>query len=187
MKPNYKTQIVKLAIAGVLIALGAVLSGTFSFPIGTVKCAPFQHMINVLAGVILGPWYAVGMAFITSLLRLANGTGTLFAFPGSMIGALCCGLAFRYILAKKSMAVRIPIAVAGEVIGTGLIGAMATYPIALFILGNTETTLFANIIPFLVSTAVGSAIAAVLLTALLKTGIIAKLNGSGLSGSKEQK
>lgn len=172
MKPNYKTQIVKLAIAGVLIALGAVLSGTFSFPIGATKCAPFQHMVNVLAGVILGPWYAVGMAFITSLLRIANGTGTLFAFPGSMIGALCSGLAFRYILNKKPIEVRIPVAVIGEVFGTGIIGAMATYPIAVFILGNTDTTLYANIIPFLVSTAVGSVIAAILVFALAKTGVI---------------
>ncbi len=172
MKPNYKTQIVKLAIAGVLIALGAVLSGTFSFPIGSVKCAPFQHMINVLAGIILGPWYAVAMAFITSLLRIANGTGTLFAFPGSMIGALCCGLAFRYLFTKRPLAARIPIAVAGEVIGTGIIGAMATYPIAVFILGNSDTTLFANVIPFLVSTAVGSAIAAVLVFSLSRAGVI---------------
>ena len=81
---NKKVSIQKLAIAGVLIALSVVLSG-FSIPIGASKCFPIQHMVNVIAGTLLGPWYAVGMAFITSLIRLIMGTGTLLAFPGSMV------------------------------------------------------------------------------------------------------
>ena len=66
---NKKVSIQKLAISGVLIALAVVLSG-FSIPIGASKCFPIQHMVNVIAGTLLGPWYAVGMAFVTSLIRL---------------------------------------------------------------------------------------------------------------------
>ena len=85
-------NIKKLTLAGLLIALGVACS-TFSFPVGASRCSPVQHMVNVLAAVLLGPAYGVGMAFVTSLLRIAMGTGTLLAFPGSMVGALLCGLA----------------------------------------------------------------------------------------------
>ena len=83
----------KLALAGILVAVGIVCS-PLSIPVGASKCAPVQHFINILGGVFLGPGYAVGMAFVTSLLRNLMGTGTLLAFPGSMCGALLCGLVF---------------------------------------------------------------------------------------------
>lgn len=70
----------KLAIAGVLIAVGVVCS-PLNFPVGASKCFPVQHLINIIASVFLGPFYGVIMAFITSLLRLATGMGTLLAFP----------------------------------------------------------------------------------------------------------
>ena len=66
---NKKISIQKLAIAGVLIALAVALSGIY-IPIGASKCFPIQHLVNVIAGTILGPWYAVAMAFITSLIRV---------------------------------------------------------------------------------------------------------------------
>ena len=156
---NKKVSIQKLAISGVLIALAVVLSG-FSIPIGASKCFPIQHMVNVIAGTLLGPWYAVGMAFVTSL-----------AFPGSMVGALCCGLAFRYIFPKWSFAKRVPIAFLGEIIGTGILGAMAAFPIATFVMGK-EAALFTYVIPFGVSTVGGALIASVLMFALAKTGVI---------------
>ena len=152
------------------IALAVVLSG-FSIPIGASKCFPIQHMVNVIAGTLLGPWYAVGMAFVTSLIRLIMGTGTLLAFPGSMVGALCCGLAFRYIFPKWSFAKRVPIAFLGEIIGTGILGAMAAFPIATFVMGK-EAALFTYVIPFGVSTVGGALIASVLMFALAKTGVI---------------
>ena len=58
----------KLALAGILVAVGIVCS-PLSIPVGASKCAPIQHFINILGGVFLGPGYAVGMAFVTSLLR----------------------------------------------------------------------------------------------------------------------
>ena len=99
------------------------------------------------------------------------GTGTLLAFPGSMVGALCCGLAFRYIFPKWSFAKRVPIAFLGEIIGTGILGAMAAFPIATFVMGK-EAALFTYVIPFGVSTVGGALIASVLMFALAKTGVI---------------
>ena len=77
----------KLAIAGILTAL-AVIGGTLSIPIGFTRCCPMQSIVNVLAAVFVGPWYGLGMAFCTSVIRNLLGTGTLMAFPGSMCGAL---------------------------------------------------------------------------------------------------
>lgn len=167
---NKKISIQKLTLAGVLIALGVVLS-TFSIPIGASRCFPIQHMVNVIAGTVLGPWYAAAMAFITSLIRVMMGTGTLLAFPGSMVGALCCGLAFKYLFTKHSFVKRIPIAFLGEIIGTGILGAMAAYPIATLVMGK-EAALFSYVIPFGVSTLGGALIASVLVFALAKTGVL---------------
>ena len=89
------TNMKKLALAGILIAVGVACS-PFYIPVGASKCFPIQHMVNVLAAVVLGPYYGVAMAFVTSLLRLAMGTGSILAFPGSMCGALLCGLVYHY-------------------------------------------------------------------------------------------
>lgn len=150
-----KLNIKKLALAGMMIALGVCLS-TFSIPIGASKCFPVQHLLNVLAGVFLGPGYAVGFSFCTAFLRNLIGTGTLLAFPGSMVGAFCCAFLYKY--SKK-----IPMALAGEVVGTGILGGMLCYPVAKLLLGNAEAALFTYVVPFLISTLGGSLIAAILL------------------------
>ena len=84
----------KLTIAGVLVAV-AVVGSLFSVPVLGAKCSPVQHMVNVLGAVLLGPGYAVGMAFAAALIRNLLGLGSLLAFPGSMIGALPCVLPDR--------------------------------------------------------------------------------------------
>ena len=92
MKQTTNTK--KLALAGVLTAL-AIVGSFLSFPIAGSKCAPVQHMVNIFAAVLLGPGWGVGIAFCASLLRNILGIGSLMAFPGSMIGALCCGLVYK--------------------------------------------------------------------------------------------
>ena len=85
MNETNKTK--KLALAGVLTAL-AVVGSFLSIPVAGSKCAPVQHMVNILAAVTLGPGWGVGIAFCASLLRNILGLGSLMAFPGSMVGAL---------------------------------------------------------------------------------------------------
>ena len=109
---NDRTQ--KLALAGVFCAL-AVVGSLFSFPVFGSKCAPVQHMVNVLCGVLLGPGYSVGVAFTAALLRNLLGLGSLLAFPGGMCGALLCGLAYRRTHS-------LPAALLGEVFGTSVLG-----------------------------------------------------------------
>ena len=81
-----KTNIHKLVFAAVLVAL-AVVGSLVSFPIGASKCAPVQHLVNIIGAVFLGPAWAVGVGFTAALLRNLLGLGSLLAFPDSMVGA----------------------------------------------------------------------------------------------------
>ena len=158
-----KAEVKKIVVAAMFVALAVSLS-TFSFPIGASKCFPIQHMVNVLCAVFLGPWYGVLVAFCTSLIRNLLGTGTLLAFPGSMVGALCCGLVYK--MSKKF----IPTYIA-EIFGTGILGALLAFPVASLVMGK-EAALFTYVIPFLVSTTGGTVIAAFLITVLYKSHAI---------------
>lgn len=159
----------KLAVAGMMTALGVVLS-TFYIPVGVSKCFPVQHLLNVLAGIFLGPWYALGFSFCAALIRNLMGTGSLLAFPGSMVEAFLCGMLYQRV--KK-----VPAAVAGEVIGTGIIGGILCYPVARFLMGNAEAALFTYVLPFLISTLGGSALAAILLITLYQSKAVGVLRG----------
>ena len=153
------TRTRKLTLAGILVAV-AVLGGLFSFPVLGSRCAPVQHLVNILAAVLLGPVWAVGVAFAASLLRNIAGLGSLMAFPGSMIGALACGLAYHYTK-------RLGITCIAEALGTGILGALAAYPVAAFLMGLTPASYTVYIVPFLLSTGAGSILAYVLLRFLL--------------------
>ena len=162
----------KLALAGILCAV-AVAGSLLSFPVFGSRCAPVQHMVNVLCAVFLGPWYGVGVAFTASLLRNLLGVGSVLAFPGSMCGALLCGLLFWK---TRSLTA----ALAGEVLGTSLLGGLAAYPLALAFLGQKagELAYTAYIIPFLISTAAGSLLAGVLVFALKRSGALRSMGAA---------
>ena len=162
----------KLAVAGILCAV-AVVGSMFSFPVFGSKCAPVQHMVNILCAVFLGPWYGVGAAFVASLLRNLLGLGSLLAFPGSMCGALLCGVAYW-----KSK--NLPVTLAAEVFGTGIIGGLLAWPVAILFMGKAagDVAFYAYIVPFLISTVGGSIIAGVILFALEKNGTLKKMQNS---------
>lgn len=157
----------KIAITAMMAAI-AVVGSTFSFPIFGSKCAPVQHMVNVLCAVFLGPWYGLAAAFIASVIRNLLGLGTLLAFPGSMCGALLSGLLYRKFQT-------LPAAYAGEVFGTAVIGGILAFPIARLVMGNAGAALFTFVVPFLVSTAGGTAIAALITGVMKGTGVMALL------------
>ena len=70
---------------------------------------------------------------------------------------------------------KLPFAYAGEVIGTGIIGGMLSYPVAVLIMGNQSAALFTFVVPFLVSTCGGTILAAVIMLSMAKAGVLAKL------------
>ncbi len=156
----------KLCFAGILCAV-AVVGSLFYIPVFGSKCVPVQHMVNILCAVILGPFYGVSVAFCASIIRNLLGIGSLMAFPGSMFGALLCGLAFW-----KSK--NIPLTLIAEVFGTAILGGLCAYPIAILFMGMQagEIAFYAYVVPFLISTAGGAILSAVLLGVLKNTGIL---------------
>ena len=153
----------KLILSALLISIGVVTAHIISIPVGVAKAFPIQHTINVLSAILLGPLYAVINAFIISILRNTLGLGSLLAFPGSMVGALMAGLMYKSI--RNNFA-----ALAGEVIGTGIIGAILAFPIAKFVLGSGATA-FAFVLPFAASSIVGAIIGYL----IIKTNVFSKL------------
>ena len=163
-----KTNIHKLVFAAVLVAL-AVVGSLVSFPIGASKCAPVQHLVNIIGAVFLGPAWAVGVGFTAALLRNLLELGSLLAFPGSMVGAFVAGMLYKYI--KK-----LPAAYVGELFGTSVLGGLLAYPV-----GAPAAAITVYILPFFVSCAGGTVLAIVIVTALKK----AKVFDNFLGFSKE--
>ncbi|WP_338469383.1 energy coupling factor transporter S component ThiW [Niallia sp. XMNu-256] len=155
MKKTYK-----LTLTAMFVAIGTLTSHLIYIPIGFTKVFPIQHFINVLSAVILGPGYAVLQAFSISLFRNLMGTGSIFAFPGSIIGAFLA--AYFYQKSKK-----IGFAFFGEVVGTGILGGLACYPIAKLLLGQ-EAAIFGFVPAFIISSLAGSMFGFMILSVLLK-------------------
>lgn len=166
---NKRNRTSRLTLASILCAV-AVAGSTLSFPVLGSKCAPVQHMVNVVCGVLLGPGYAVGAALCASLIRNLLGLGSLLAFPGSMCGAALCSLAFQK--SGKTVA-----AVLGEVVGTGILGGLLAYPVAVLFMGVSagSVAFYAYVVPFLVSTAVGAAASGLLVAYLDRGGLLAAM------------
>ena len=81
-KQDEKDYSVRLFTYTALFAVLAVLGSFIHFPIGPVKVFPFQHAINVVAGIMNRSLVWDVGCFLAALVRLMLGTGTLFAFPG---------------------------------------------------------------------------------------------------------
>jgi energy-coupling factor transport system ATP-binding protein len=154
-----------VAYAVVLAAIAAAL-GQLSIPLPLgAKPAPAQHMVNVLAAVLLGPWWAVLVAFTAAVIRNALGSGSPLAFPGGMIGALLAGLAWR---ATRN----IWAAAAGEIVGTGILAALVSAALVAPAIMGREMAMTALVVPFLLSTVVGTAIGVAALFALRSAGVL---------------
>ncbi len=138
------TAFTAIAIAGSIFV---------SFPAGIARAYPIQHAVNVIAAILLGPLPAVIIAFMTGLVRVLTGTGSLLAFPGGMIGAALAGLLYKQ--SGKAL-----LAALGEIIGTGIIASLFAVPYAAILMGTTVTAFF-FMPPFLVSSISGAAIGVV--------------------------
>ncbi|MFO8090804.1 MAG: energy coupling factor transporter S component ThiW [Desulfatiglandaceae bacterium] len=161
MHIHMKTKDVAKAV--ILVALAVALS-PFFIPVGISKCFPAQHMVNVIGAAMLGPWYAVTIAFAAAVIRNIMGLGTLLAFPGGMVGALLAGLAYR--IFKNIYAAGV-----GEVIGTGLLGALISVWIVGPVFLGKEMAAATLVVAFSISTIGGTIIALVALRLLQKAKI----------------
>ena len=95
------------------------------------------------------------------------------AFPGSMFGALLCGLV--YAKTKNLIATLV-----GEVFGTSILGGLCAYPVAICLMGKSagDIAFYAYIVPFLISTGVGAVIAGILVFSLQRSGVLRSMQSS---------
>ena len=71
----------KLVLTAMLACLAFVLNTFVYFP----SMAPFQHFVDVVAAVLLGPWYACAAAFLCGVMRMLSGR-TIQAVVGAAMG-----------------------------------------------------------------------------------------------------
>ena len=153
----------KIVLTALFACMAFVLNTLVHFP----AMAPFQHFVDVLAAVFLGPWYACAAAFLCGVMRMLTGQ-TIRAVAGAVFGPILGGLAYR-----KTK--NIYLVFVGEVIGTGLIGAMASYPLMIWFYGLDVGSPLYYIPFFTPAAAVGAAMGVAVLLALKRTGVLPRL------------
>jgi energy coupling factor transporter S component ThiW len=122
MRANMK----QIALATFLIALGVVIAPFLWFPVLASKAFPGQHMINAIAGILLGPLWAAVIALCIGLIRMSLGIGTIFSIPGGIPGGVIVGLSY-WVLKRLGVKHR-ELAALTEPIGTIPIGGtLAVY------------------------------------------------------------
>ena len=115
-------NLLKMLVLSMLIALGVVIS-----PILRVEgMCPMAHFINIICSVFLGPWYSLLCATLIGIIRMVIMAIPPIALTGAIFGAFLSGVFYRISKGK------IIFAVIGEIIGTGIIGALASYPVMTF-------------------------------------------------------
>lgn len=153
----------KLALTAMFASLAFVLSTFVYVP----SMAPFQHFVDVLAAALLGPWYACGSALLCGSLRMLSGR-SIQAITGAVFGPILGGLLYRKFPSIWSLFI-------GEVIGTGIFGALASYPLMKWLYGlDAQSPLY--YIPFYMPSAImgaGMGIAALLI--LKRNGVFARM------------
>lgn len=158
---KYSTR--KLVLTAMLACLSFVLCTFVYFP----SMAPFQHFVDVIAAVLLGPWYACAAAFLCGVLRMLSGR-TIQAVVGAVFGPIVGGLLY-----EKTHSVWM--AAVGEVFGTGILGALTAYPLMKTFYGLDAQEWY-YYIPFYTPSAVVGALMGVAVVLMLKrTGVLDRM------------
>jgi len=120
----------KLTYLAMMVALDVVLS-----PILRIEgMAPMSSVVNILAGILMGPLYTTIMATVCGIIRMVLMGIPPLALTGAVFGALLAGVGAR--LSKNIYG-----SIIGEIIGTGVIGSLLSYPVMVWFTG-TKTNLF---------------------------------------------
>lgn len=157
-------NIKKSCFTAFMSCLSFILSTFVSFPF----VVPFQHFCNVICAVLIGPVYGFISALITGCMRMLLTGRPVTAIIGAVIGAFLSGLFYK--ISRKMI-----LAVAGELIGTGLISSIISYYAMKYGFGTDLTSPFYYIPLFMPACLVGSLLGYAVLQILKKSGTLAKL------------
>ena len=153
-----------MVVLAMLIAIGVVIS-----PILRVEgMCPMAHFINIVCSVFMGPWYSLLCAFIIGVIRMVIMGIPPLALTGAVFGAFLSGVFYK--LSKGKLLC----AVLGEIIGTGIIGAIVSYPVMTLIWGKDGLSLFFYVPSFICGTLIGGSIAYFFLRKYADGGMLAK-------------
>ena len=163
MKRN--PSLLRLVVLAMLVAVGVVIS-----PILRVEgMCPTAHLINIVCAVLLGPVYSFVCACTIGVIRMSLMGIPPLALTGAVFGAALSGILYRL------SGGRLIFAVIGEVVGTGIIGAVASYPVMTLWWGYTGLTWVYYVPSFIAGTLIGGSVAFLLLKKLAKNGMLLKM------------
>ena len=170
-------NLLKMILLSMLVAIGVVIS-----PILRVEgMCPMAHFINIVCSVFLGPWYSLLCATLIGIIRMATMGIPPIALTGAIFGAFFSGVFYRISKGK------IIFAVLGEIIGTGIIGAIISYPVMNFIWGKEGLSLLFYVPSFICGTLIGGSIAYVFLRKFADNGMLAQIQKELSSKSYQDK
>lgn len=164
--------LVKMITLAMLVAIGVVISPILRVESPFGNMCPMAHLINIVCGVLMGPWWSLLCATLIGVLRMLFMGIPPLALTGAVFGAVLSGLFYR--LSNG----RILFAVLGEIIGTGIIGAIASYPVMTYLWGKTGLTWLFYVPSFIVGTLIGGTIAFIFLSALKKSSVLSQMQKS---------
>ena len=153
----------KMVLTAMLACLAFVLNTFVYFP----AMAPFQHFVDVLAAVFVGPWYGFAASLICGVMRMLSGR-TIQAVTGAIFGPILGGLLYR----KTE---NIYLVFLGEVVGTGFCGAMASYPLMKLFYGLDAQSPFYYIPYYTPSAIVGAGMGVAVVLILKRAGILNRM------------
>ena len=157
---NTHTKLLRLVFMGMMIALGVVIS-----PILRVEgMCPMAHLINITCAVLLGPADAFVCAMLIGIIRMTIMGIPPLALTGAIFGAALSGILYK---ASKG---RLIFACLGEVVGTGIIGAIVSYPVMALLWGRSGLTWMFYVPSFIAGTLIGGSIAFILLSIMKRNG-----------------
>jgi protein ThiW len=164
MQQQQKT-LLRLIFMGLMIALGVVIS-----PLLRVEgMCPMAHLINICCAVLLGPADALICAFLIGIIRMVLMGIPPLALTGAIFGATLSGILYR------ASGGRLFAAFLGEVLGTGVIGALVSYPVMTYLWGRGGLTLFFYLPSFFMGTVIGGSLAMLLLVSLQRANVLWKM------------